>query len=91
MYVCKANWGQTKKILKLKEVLNVICWLAFKNEIQMVSFYNLISIENVLALSVHYFEIFSDIYCDCCYFQPITAYVRFSYFKKSTLLAEARL
>jgi hypothetical protein len=54
-------------------------------------FYNLISIENVLALSVHYFEIVSDIYCDCCYFQPVTAYVRFSYFKKSTLLAEARL
>jgi len=28
-------------------------------------FYNSINIENVLALPVQYFEIFSDIYCDC--------------------------
>jgi hypothetical protein len=52
---------------------------------------NLIIIENVLALSVHYFEIFSDIYCDCCYFQPVTAFVTFSHFKKYNLLTETRL
>ena len=44
------------KILILKEVLNVKFRLAFKNEIQMFFiFFFLISIENLLALSVHYF------------------------------------
>jgi hypothetical protein len=59
------------------------------NEIQMlISCYNLISIVNWLALSVHYFEIFSDFYCDYCYFQSVLAFVWFYSFKKSSLLAE---
>ena len=40
---------------------------------------NLISIENLLAISIHYFEIFS---------RSRHAFVWFSNFKKSTLLAE---
>jgi hypothetical protein len=45
------------------------------NEIPMlISCYNLISIVNWLALSVHYFEIFSDFYCDYCYFQSVLAF-----------------
>jgi hypothetical protein len=45
------------------------------NEIQMlITCYNLISIVNLLALSVHYFEIFSDFYCDYCYFQSVLVF-----------------
>jgi len=49
-----------KKIIKLKEVLNVKCRssAAFKNDIQMFFCFflynNSISIENVLSLSVHF-------------------------------------
>jgi len=54
----------TQKIIKLKEVLNVKCRSTFKNEIQMLFFFNnLISIDN--KKSVQYFEIFTNIYCDC--------------------------
>ena len=49
--------SRPKKIIKLKDVLNGKCRSAFKNDIQMLFFYILISIENVSSLvlspSVH--------------------------------------
>ena len=43
MYVCKANWEQTKKKIKLKEVLNTKCRSASKMKFTWFFFYNLIS------------------------------------------------